>query len=189
MVRLTSPFLVIGLALAAGCGGTTWSSRATSSAPVSATPLQGWVSYRHSSGLTLQHPATWTVEASQLGLLFVFIDSRPDRAGFRRNVNVLSQTLPAGFTSDDYLRLTSSQMAKLGATLDESREATLGGLLGHGMTWHLNKAGKTIRFLEVWALRTQTAYLATYTSDSQEFDAPLADVRRLIASIRLPPSP
>lgn len=120
--------------------------------------------------------------------MFVFIDSGPDRAGFRRNVNVLSQTLTAGFTSDDYLRLSTSQMAKLGATVDESRDATLGGLHGHEMTWHLNKAGKSIRFLEVWALRAQTAFLATYTSDSQEFDAPLADVRRLIASIRLPPS-
>jgi 5-enolpyruvylshikimate-3-phosphate synthase len=120
--------------------------------------------------------------------LFVFIDSGPDQAGFRRNVNVLSQTLPAGFTSDDYLSLTVSQMNKLGAAVDQSRDVTFAGLPGHEMTLHVNKAGKTLRFLEVWALRAHTAFLATYTSDSQAFEAPLADVRRLIASIRLPPS-
>jgi hypothetical protein len=188
MGRLTSPALVIGLALAAGCGGTAWSSRPASPPPAPASASRTWVSYRHSSGLTLEHPGTWKVESSQLGPLFVFIDSGPDDAGFRRNVNVLSQTLPAGFTSDDYLSLSVSQMTKLGAAVDQSRDVTFAGVPGHEMTWHLIKAGKTLRFLEVWALRAQTAFLVTYTADSEGFDAPLGDVRRLFASIRLPPS-
>jgi hypothetical protein len=187
--------LVIGLVLATGCGGTKWSG--TTAPPATArpgTPItvvtapQGWVSYRDPSGLSLQHPPAWTTQSNPPGPVFVFVDDSAATGGFRRNINILSQTIPSGTTAADYLRISLSQIASTGGTMEENSDVTLDGHAGHELIWRVYKAQRWLRFLSRWTLRTKAAYIVTYSADDANFDAPLADVRRLIASIRLPPS-
>jgi hypothetical protein len=191
-MRRVAAALVIATVVVAGCGGTKWSSRAgaptrvpTKSAAPAAGSAQGWVSYRDPSGVTLQHPPEWTTKPSQLGPMYIFVD--PAGLGsFRRNINIVSQPVPAEMTPSEYLRLSLSQIAQLGGKIEDSRSALLGGLAARQMTWHLSKNGITVRFLSVWTLRSKAAYIVTYAADDAGFDAPIADVRRLIASVRLP---
>jgi hypothetical protein len=190
-MRRVAATLVIGLAVIAGCGGTKWSDRVAAPTTVPAKPTtpasvpRGWVAYRDPSGLTLRHPPKWTTQPSQLGPVYIFID--PAGLGvFRRNINILSEPLPAATSATAYLQLSLSEVAQAGGQVEDSRATLLGGLVGRQLTWHVTKNGTTIRFLSVWTLRNQAAYIVTYTADDAGFDAPIADVRRLIASIRLP---
>ncbi len=145
------------------------------------------MSFRDPSGITLQRPASWTVQTGAVGPLVVSIDGASvDGAGFRRNVNVLQQPLAAGLTTDAYLHLRLGQIAQTGGTVDDNRATTLGGLAARAVTWHVTKAADTHRFLSVWALRGSVAFALTYSSDARNFATPLPDVRRLVASIRLP---
>jgi hypothetical protein len=194
-MRKACASVVICVAVVAGCGGTKWSSSISSptsvptndTTPARAIP-RGWVAYRDPTGLTLQHPPAWTIQPGQLGPVIVFIDRREDAAGVRRNINVLSQALPTGMTAAQYLRLSMAQVAQVGGKLDDTRETDLSGFAARRVIWHLSKNGLTIRFLSVWTVRARYAYIVTYTSDDAGFDAPISDVNRLIASIRLPPS-
>jgi len=192
-MRIARRWLVIGLLLATGCGGTQWSD--TVAAPTTVPPgtpvtvittPSGWVSYRDSSGLTLQHPPEWTTQASQLGPFYVFVDSRADSGGFRRNVNVFEQPLPAGTTDSAYLRISVTGIETENGKIEEQSAATLSGLTAHELIWHVAKSGLNLRFLSLWAVRGRTAYIVTYTSDVGNFRSALADVRRLIHTIHLP---
>jgi hypothetical protein len=190
--------LLAGLLLVAGCGGTRWSDTVagapTTTPPVTTAttpappPIAGWVLFRDPSGIAFRHPPDWTTVPGQLGPLYVYIDSGPDSGGFRRNINVLAQTVPAGFTLADYLRISRGQMTSAGGKLEHDAAATLGGLPGHEATWLVAKNGLRIRFLSVWTVRATNAFLVTYSADAANYDAPLVDVERLIASITLPPA-
>ncbi len=148
-----------------------------------------WVEYDDPSGVSLVHPRAWTIRSSSAGPVVVSIDgSRTDAAGFRRTVNLLQQPLADGLTASDYLRYTLGQISETGGVVEQNRATTLGGVAGRELVWHATEGGVTHRFLSVWAVRAHLAFLVTYSSDSSGFAKPLPDVRRLVSSIRLPPS-
>ena len=206
-------WLVIGLLLATGCGGTQWSDTVAAPPPTTVRPRppvsavaapttsvrprppviaapapSGWVSYRDSSGVTLQHPSEWTAEPSALGPLYVFVDRGADSGGFRRNINVFAQHIPPGTSDADYSRISVTQIQAASGTIEESSDTRLSGFGAHEIIWHVGKSGLNLRFLSVWSVRGRTAYIVTYSSDSGNFQSALAEVRRLITTIRLPPS-
>jgi hypothetical protein len=111
-----------------------------------------------------------------------------DAGGFRRTVNLLEQPLADGLTGTDYLNYSLAQIADSGGVVENSTAITLDGVVGRATTWHRAQGAVTHRFLSVSAVRGQLAFLVTYASDAAHFATPLADVKRLIASIRLPPS-
>jgi hypothetical protein len=160
---------------------------ASKGAPGSVPP--GWIAYHDPSGVSLQHPKAWTIRPSQLGPLAVLIDGAgADSAGFRRSVNLLEQPLAVGLTTADYLRYSLAQVAQTGGVVETNRAVTLGGVTGREITWRVTQGGSSLRYLSVWAVRGQLAFLVTYSADAKNFARPLADVRRLIASIHLPPA-
>ncbi len=147
-----------------------------------------WVVYNDASGVALSHPRSWTVQATPVGPIVISIDGRgTDPGGFRRTVNLLEQPLADGLTATDYLNYTLAQISESGGVIENSTGITLDGVAGRATTWHTAHGAITQRFLSVWAVRGQVAFLATYSSDAVHFGTSLADVKRLIASIRLPP--
>jgi hypothetical protein len=145
-----------------------------------------WVEYDDPSGVALSHPRSWTIHTASVGPVVISIDGdAPDSAGFRRTVNLLEQPLADGLTAADYLDYTRAQIAASGGVVESSTTIELDGVAGHATTWHTSRGAH--RFLSVWAVRGQLAFLVTYSSDTRNFATPLVDVKRLIASIRLPP--
>jgi hypothetical protein len=148
-----------------------------------------WVVYRDPSGVALSHPRSWTIHTTSVGPVVISIDGAgTDAGGFRRTVNLLEQPLADGLTATDYLNYTLAQIADSGGVVENSTAITLDGVVGRATTWHTAHGAATDRFLSVSAVRGQLAFLVTYSSDAGHFAAPLADVKRLIASIRLPPT-
>jgi hypothetical protein len=146
-----------------------------------------WVEYNDPSGVALSHPRSWTIHSASVGPVVISIDGdAPDSGGFRRTVNLLEQPLADGLTAADYLTYTLAQIAASGGVVESSAPIKLDGVAGHATTWHTS-GGVAHRFLSVWAVRGQLAFLVTYSSDTRNFATPLVDVKRLIASIRLPP--
>jgi hypothetical protein len=147
-----------------------------------------WVVYNDPSGVALSHPRSWTIHATPVGPVVISIDGDgTDASRYRRTVNLLEQPLADGLTATDYLDYTLAQISESGGVVENSTAIALDGVAGRATTWHAALGAVTHRFLSVWAVRGQLAFLVTYSSDAGHFAAPLADVKRLIASIRLPP--
>jgi hypothetical protein len=172
---------------AAANGAVNESGAVSRTSTLPATVRAGWLPYYDPSGIALQHPAAWTVQPGGLGPMVVSIDGvGVDKAGFRRNINVLEQPLTDGLTAADYERASVKQIIETGGIVDNDRAAVLGGATGRQVIWHVTKAAKTTGFLSVWAVKGQLGYLVTYSSDQHNFATPLLDVRRVIASMILP---
>jgi hypothetical protein len=147
-----------------------------------------WVVYDDPSSVALSHPRSWTIHATPVGPVVISIDGDgTDAAGYRRTVNLLEQPLADGLTANDYLNYTLAQISESGGVVENSTAIALDGVAGRATTWHTAPGAVTHPFLSVWAVRGHLAFLVTYSSDAGHFAAPLADVKRLIASIRLPP--
>ncbi len=170
-----------------GCSATAWRSAFPATTTTEPTaPQEGWVPYRDPSGLSLEHPPDWEVQPGQLGPLFVFIDPGADAAGFRRNINILVETVPRSMTPDDYQSISNKQLEALHAHLDETASLCFSGLPGREQMWHFSRDGRTLRFLSVWTVANGRALLLTYTADDANFEGPLADVRRVASTVSLP---
>ncbi len=148
-----------------------------------------WVEYNDPSGVALSHPRSWTVHATLVGPVVISIDGNgTDAGGFRRTVNLLEQPLADGLTASDHLNYTLAQISQSGGVVESNTAITLDGVAGHATTWHTSAGAVPKRLLSVWAVRGQLAFLVTYSADANNFATPLVDVKRLIASIRLPPA-
>lgn len=160
----------------------------TVASPVTSSDAGGYTRFRDPSGVSLEHPRSWTVEPSGgTDPLFLFIDP-PTGVQFPRSVNVLVQTSPSRITLDEYTDLSTRQIRALpGSAISESRPTTLSGQPAHRITYRANFDGQERRVLSVWTIRGgNKAWLVTYTADPARFDATLPEIERLLGTVQVP---
>ncbi len=163
-------------------GNTATAGRTATTGPSKA----GFTPFTDPSGVSLEYPSAWSVEASSAGSpLIVFLD--PPSEPFRRNVNVLRQSQAEPFTLDGYTQLSLKQINDIpGGTTGESRPTTLSGSPAYRLSYGADLGSGDLRFLAVWTVRSGKAWLVTYTADPDRFDAGRSDVERLLTTIELP---
>ena len=141
--------------------------------------------YRDPSGVTFEHPGTWTVQPAGKDPLVVFID--PSRGvPFRRNVNILRQVPEEPLTLDEYTAISLQRIREANGTVERQSATTLSGLPAHRMFVRADLGQGDLRFLSVWTIRGGTAWVVTYTADPARFDQALPEVERMLTTIGLP---
>jgi hypothetical protein len=143
--------------------------------------------FRDPSGVSLEHPRTWTVEPSAgTDPLVVFLDP-PSGVPFRRNVNILVQSGARPLTLDEYTQISLRQINDIeGATIGESRPTTLSGSPAYRLAYRGDLGSGDLRFLAVWTVRSGKAWLVTFASDPGRYNASLPEIERLLTTIQLP---
>ncbi|MGI9022272.1 MAG: hypothetical protein ACR2HV_03350 [Acidimicrobiales bacterium] len=147
----------------------------------------GSTTLRHSSGVTLDHPPTWTVEPSSSSgpLVVLFIDPTTG-VPFRRNVNI-QRSGPDPVTLDELTQRHLKQISEIpGSSTGEVGPTTLSGFPAYRVDYRGTVDSEEFRSLAVWTVRGDTAWVVTYTSDPARYDAALPDVERVLTSIQLP---
>jgi hypothetical protein len=162
---------------------TTVASPTTTSAATTA----AFTRFRDPSGVSLEHPRTWTVEPSAgTDPLVVFLDP-PTGVPFRRNVNIMSQSGPRPLTLDEYTQISLKQINDIrGSSIGESRPTTLSGSPAYRLAYRGDLGSGDLRFLAVWTIRSGKAWLVTFASDPARYNASLPEVERLLTTIELP---
>lgn len=162
---------------------------ATVAAPSTTAPAStaAFSRFRDPSGVTLEHPRSWTVEPSAgTNPLVVYLDAATG-VPFRRNINILSQSGPRPLTLDDYTQISLKQINDIpGTTIGESRATTLSGSPAHRLAYRGDLGAGDLRFLAVWTVRNGKAWLVTFASDPARYNASLPEVERLLTTIQLP---
>ena len=145
-----------------------------------------WTPYRDSSGVTFEHPPTWSVERRG-EIIAVFLD--PAGVGpFRRNVNIVLQRPDPPMTVDQFSEGSLQQLrADKAVTSGRVWPMTLSGTPGARIT-HSSTDNGGMRYLSVWTVRSGGVWLVTYTSDAGpgRFNGGTADVERLLTTMKLP---
>ncbi|MGO9911188.1 MAG: hypothetical protein ACLPQS_08530 [Acidimicrobiales bacterium] len=151
--------------------------------------MAGWVTYKGPDGLTLQHPASWTVQHGTSGGLHVYIDPASG-VPFRRNVNLILQSSSTPITAASYLQTNLAQISQDKGTISQQNAVSFDGTPGYRVIWAATttSGGTTydLEFLSEWTIRHGEAWLFTYTADHARFASALTMVESLLASLKLP---
>lgn len=142
-------------------------------------PRRGeWSEYRDGVGLKLEHPKEWAAKPG---------GTRVD--GWRRNVSIVRQTLPASMTLEAYTDLTLGQFRALqelrrvpGPAPDHRRLTRLQPLV----PGRPRGVAGDLTFLSVWTVKGRRAWVFTYTASPEFFGASLGEFDRMLASVTLP---
>jgi hypothetical protein len=158
---------------------------ATTPAPPAPT-AEGWVRHEDPSGVSLEHPGDWEVRPGTAGPVFLFLDP-PSGVPFRRNVNIMLQAGGPSMTLEDYTELSLSQLDDIeGSSRSEIRSIRLSGAPAQRVEYRADLGSGDLRFLAAWTMRDGNAWLVTYSSDPERFEAGKPDVERLLQTLRLP---
>ncbi len=143
--------------------------------------------FRDPSGVSLEHPRTWTVEPSTATDPLVVLLDPPAGVPFRRNVNIMSQTGQRPLTLDEYTEISLKQINDIkGSSIGESRPTTLSGSPAYRLAYRGDLGAGDLRFLAVWTVRSGKVWLVTFASDPARYNASLPEVERLLTTIQLP---
>jgi len=146
----------------------------------------GYSTFSDPSGVSMEHPNSWTVEPSNSDDPVVLFIDPPGAGPFRRNVNILTQSGPAPVTLDEYTALSLEQFDDVaGSTIFESRATTLAGLPGYRVSYQADLGSGELRFLSVWTIQGGDAWLVTYSSEPDRYEDGLPEVERFLTTVEL----
>ena len=156
-------------------------------APTTTVGAGTYARFRDPSGVSLEHPRSWTVEPSSSDAPLHLLLDPPSGVPFRRNVNILAQTSARPVTLSEYTELSVRQIRELpGSTITDSRPTTLAGLPAHRVTYRADFGSGEQQVLSVWTMRNNRIWLVTYSADPARYSSALPEVERLFGTIQLP---
>ncbi len=125
-----------------------------------------------SGALSVAVPSGWQASDTDfMGTkLFLF---GPDYEGFRININLTTEAV-GSISLSDYTKATEANLPKLIAEYEpvSKRPTKLGGIPATELVYRgaFGTPLKTLQFRAVFAIRSQTAYVFTYTAPPAAFD-------------------
>lgn len=106
---------------------------------------------------------------------------------FRRNVNIMLKKGLGPVTLDEYTEGSFKQLSGMrGATMMGSRPTTLSGFPAHRLSYRGDLGSGDLRFLAVWTVRGDKAWLVTFAADPARYNSSLPEIERLLNTIQLP---
>jgi hypothetical protein len=156
-------------------------------APPTTVGAATYARFRDPSGVSLEHPRSWTVEPSSTDVPLHLLLDPPGGVPFRRNVNIVAQTSARPITLAEYTELSLRQIRELrGSTISDSRPTTLAGLPAHRITYRADFGSGEQQVLSVWTMKNNRIWLVTYSADPARYSSALPEVERLFGTIQLP---
>jgi hypothetical protein len=165
--------------------GTTVSTTTSTS-----TTLPKFLVYRNTGdGFSIKYLSRWHRVDNYMGTVVLFL-SLKERLGdpFQEHVNVVVYDYSnATKTLDEYTKTMLWQVRMYVADVEvlESGDATLAGQPGYRIVYTGSKGDSSFRWMQTWTMSDDKAYIITYTSTVDEYDAYLADVEEMIESFKI----
>jgi hypothetical protein len=151
----------------------------------------GFKKYESSSqGFEMKYPSEWEIEedpsVSVAVMLFSGLEGEDDT--FVENANVVVQDLAGtGITLDDYTSLNLEQLDTVITGYEEVSQgpATLSGNDAHRLVYTGIQGKLNLKFMQVWTIKDEKAYIFTYVASEDKYDKYLSDVEKMVESFKI----
>jgi len=176
--------LVLGGVLLSGCVG---QEGAEEPQPPEPELTKDFLTYENPThGIRIKYPKDWTMQEGFMGTVVVFLSPKADASDvFQENLNVGVEDLSGvSITLDEYTELTIDQMGQFitDFTVIESGKTTLAGNPAYKIVYTGSQAQYSIKWMQIWAIKDDKAYLITYTAETDSFSDFLEIVEAMISS-------
>lgn len=146
-----------------------------------------YVAYENSEyGIKLDRPEKWSIEENwnsldpQVGFLSALEDNQDE---FREHVIVSVESLSSPLTLNEYTKEVTKQIERSNAIFEPVKETTFANKEGRKIIYQ-EKDGNRKR-MQIWTIKNQKAYIATYTAEVDNFDKFAKQAEKIIKSLAI----
>jgi hypothetical protein len=142
-----------------------------------------------SSGVKLSYPNDWTTVSDAEGIVVGFLaPSVNPWDSFLANVNVVVEDLSYDpMTLDEYADYGLYQLDLAGFYVLQMEETTVAGSPAYRVLYEAYDETLDLKWLQVWTVKDNRAYIITYTAKQDQFRDHLSDVEDMIRSFEIVP--
>ncbi len=140
-----------------------------------------------SSGVKLRYPKDWTTVSGVDGIVVGFLAPSVDPwDSFLANVNVIVEDLSYDpMTLDEYADYGLYQLDLAGFYVPHMEETMVAGCPAYRVLYEAYDETMGLKWLQVWTVRDNRAYVITYTAKQDQFRDHLSDVENMIESFEI----
>jgi hypothetical protein len=167
---------LVGAALIAGCGGSSTTEPTATGASIAA-PTDGTLFTDPAGAYSITTGPDWTAGTGQTAIAATFWMLKGGDAEFSDNVNILTQAVPDGMDLDEYTKVSLENAPKLIQNLNvitNERITLASGQPASRLRFSGTTSGKTLEFLQVYAVAGKRAVVVTLTAPASRIDGDIA---------------
>ena len=135
-------------------------------------------------GIELERPKTWSIKEEwmtlQPGVTFLSpLENNTDN--FQENITVSLENLVRPLSLNEYTEQAAVQIEGSNTIVEQPTETTFANREARKIVYQEKDGNK--KRMEVWMIKKQKAYIATYTAESEKFDKFAKQAERIIESL------
>jgi hypothetical protein len=185
---------ISAVTLTAGCGQEETPEATPTAAQPSETPTaqptEGLLTHESPEhGISIKYPADWTKDEEVEGAAVVFFAPSEGASDvFLDNVNIIVQDLSGQPTTlDEFTESTLGQIEQniTDPNILDSSAATLAGNPAHKLIFTGKHGNYDLKWMEVWTIKNDKAYMISYTAEVGRYPALLGDAEQMIDSFQI----
>ncbi len=130
---------------------------------------------------TIKYSSKWS-KTSADGAVVAFGYTSSASAQFTPNINIVTEDLSGygmKFTAEDYVDAVSSQYESTDYIMSEVSKTTFGNETAYEYTLDATISGYDLKFYQVCTVHNDKAYILTFTSSDDDFDAIMTEVKAM----------
>ena len=146
-----------------------------------------YVAYENAEhGIELERPETWSIKEEwmtlQPGVTFLSpLENSTDN--FRENITVSLENLARPLSLNEYTEQAAVQIEGSNTIIEQPTETTFANREARKVVYQEQDGNK--KRMEVWMIKNQKAYIATYTAEVEKFDKFVKQAERMIESLAI----
>lgn len=149
--------------------------------------LKRYVFYENSNhGIKLEHPKKWTIQEKldswQPEVNFVS-PKENDADNFQEKVTVAIENLSQPLSIKEYAAKVTAQIEVDHTIIESAKKTNFANKEGREIIYQEKNGNKKRR--EVWMIKNQKVYIATYTAEEEKFDKFAKQANKIIQSVKI----
>jgi eukaryotic-like serine/threonine-protein kinase len=136
-------------------------------------------------GVELEIPQDWAIQKEddflKPGIIFLSSEEN-NRDKFQERVKIAVENLSIPLSLNEYTQQAIKEIETSNSIIEPPQDITIANRLGKTVIYQ-GKDG--MKRLEVWTLKNQKVYIATYTAEADKFDKFLKQANKIIESISI----
>lgn len=149
--------------------------------------LKRYVSYENSNyGIKLEHPKKWSIQ-EKLDSLHPEVNfispQETDADNFQERVTVAIENLSQPLSIKEYAAKATAQIEIANTIIESAKQTNFANKEGREIIYQEKNGNKKRR--EVWMIKNQQVYIATYTAEEEKFDKFAKQADKIIKSVNI----
>lgn len=149
--------------------------------------LKRYVSYENPNyGIKLEHPKKWAIQEKldswQPEVNFVS-PKENDADNFQEKVTVAIENLSQPLSIKEYAAKATAQIEVSNTIVESAQETIFANKKGRKIVYQEKDGNK--KRMEVWMIKNQKVYIATYTAEEEKFDKFSKQADKIIQSVKI----